>query len=345
MLAAPSQLVLRNLDRLPPGDLLVVNPPADGLARDLLARGDLAVHLFSQDLADARALEAQRLPVEFGAVPAGNRPYAAALVFHPKERALADFLLFLARSRLAAGGTLWLVGENNGGIRATEKRLKSAGIDIDKVDSARHCQLLRVSPKSAGAPFALEDWLEIVELEIGEETLAVASLPGVFSAGRLDEGTALLLATLAGTPMAGRVLDMGCGAGVIGATLKQRHPALSVEMVDSHALAVVASEWTLKENGLDAKVHASDGFSAVSGTFDWIVSNPPFHDGLATDYRFVEQFIAEAKRFLRPGGRLRIVANAHLKYLPALEQAFGSVRTVGEDSRFRVYEGTRQGSR
>ena len=77
-------------------------------------------------------------------------------------------------------------------------------------------------------------------------------------------------------------------------------------------------------------------------TFDWIVSNPPFHDGIATDYRFVEKFIAEAKWFLKPGGRLRIVANAHLKYVPAIEGAFGNCRIVAENARFRIYEALRR---
>ncbi|MFP5441052.1 MAG: methyltransferase [Gammaproteobacteria bacterium] len=337
MLEPASQLLLRNLDRLPAGNFLVINPPADELPRELAARADLHPVWFSQDRADTQALAARRVDVDFGAVPSGGDAFDGVLLFHPKERALASFLLFLARSRVAAGGSLWLVGENKGGIRGTEKRLAEAGVAVETVDSARHCRLVKVSPKSAGEPFNLEDWLEVVAIDAADETLAVASLPGVFSAGRLDEGTALLLGTV-GNVRAGRVLDMGCGAGLIGAFLKKKNPALSIEMVDSNALAVVASEWTLRENGLDAKVYASDGFSAVSGTFDWIISNPPFHDGIATDYRFFERFIAEAPRFLRPGGRLRIVANAHLKYLPAIDRAFGNARTVTENPKFRVYE-------
>ena len=67
------------------------------------------------------------------------------------------------------------------------------------------------------------------------------------------------------------------------------------------------------------------------------------HDnGIATDYRFVEKFIAEAKWFLKPGGRLRIVANAHLKYVPAIEGAFGNCRIVAENARFRIYEALRR---
>lgn len=342
MLAPQSQLILRNLDRLPAGPLLIINPPGDGLAHELAARGDIQPRCFTQDLADARALEALRLDVDYGAVPADAPADTAVLVFHPKEKALTDFLLFLARSRLAAGGTLWLVGENKGGIRATEKRLQEAGINAEKIDSARHCQLLRIKPKSTGSSFALEDWLEVLAIDVDGDTLAVASLPGVFSAGRLDEGSALLLETLS-APLAGRVLDMGCGAGVLGAVLKKRNPAIALEMVDSSAIAVLTSEWTLRENGLQAHVYASDGFSAVKGNFDWIISNPPFHDGIATDYRFTEKFIADAKWMLKPGGRLRIVANAHLKYVPSIEAAFGNCKIIKETMRFRILEAVRRG--
>lgn len=340
MLEAASQLVLRNLERLPAGRLLVINPPADDLPHELAARGDLQPLFFTQSKADAQTLAARRVAVDFGAVPGDDISCSGVLFFHPKERALAEMLLFLARSRVAAGGSLWLVGDNKGGIRGTEKRLAGAGIATETIDSARHCRLVKVSPKSAGSAFRLEDWLEVVAVEAAGQELAVAALPGVFSAGRVDEGTTLLLDTLQDV-RAGRVLDMGCGAGVIGSWLKKKNPALGVEMVDSHALAVLASEWTLRENGLDAQVQASDGFSAVTGTFDWIVSNPPFHAGIDTDYAFVERFIADAPRYLRPGGRLRIVANAHLKYLPAIHRAFGNARTITESARFRVYEAVR----
>lgn len=344
MLAPQSQLILRNIDRLPAGDLLLLNPPTDDLARELAVRSELRPVLFTQDFAVARALTAQRLPVEFGAVPTGNSRFNSALVFHPKEKALTDFLLFMARAHLHDGGTLWLVGENNGGIRNSGKRLRDAGIDVEKIDSARHCQLIVMMPKTTGTAFALEDWLEVVALENGgnnNDTLAVAALPGVFSAGRIDEGTALLLEALADIS-SGRVLDMGCGAGIVGAWLKKRHNKLDIEMVDSNAMAMAASEWTLRENNLAAKLYASDGFSEVKGTFNWIVSNPPFHDGIATDYSFTEKFIAEAKQFLRPGGRLRLVANAHLKYVPAIEAAFGNCRELAQTARFRVYEAVRR---
>lgn len=72
------------------------------------------------------------------------------------------------------------------------------------------------------------------------------------------------------------MLDLGCGAGVIGAYIKQQYPQVELTMADIHALALASSQRTLVENQLEAEVIASDVFSNVTGKFDLIISNPPF---------------------------------------------------------------------
>jgi 16S rRNA (guanine1207-N2)-methyltransferase len=102
------------------------------------------------------------------------------------------------------------------------------------------------------------------------------ALPGVFSADGLDLGTQMLLASL---PVTGKLLDFGCGAGVIGSVLAKRNPALAVTMVDINALALESSRRTLAVNGLSGRVHASDVYSDIAETFQQIVSNPPSMPG------------------------------------------------------------------
>ena len=77
------------------------------------------------------------------------------------------------------------------------------------------------------------------------------ALPGVFSADGLDLGSQMLLASL--PPMQGKLLDFGCGAGVIGSILAKRNPALTVNMVDINALALESSRRTLAVNGLQGE--------------------------------------------------------------------------------------------
>lgn len=82
---------------------------------------------------------------------------------------------------------------------------------------------------------------------------------------------------------------------------------------------------------------ASDVFSHINERFDLIVSNPPFHDGVDTAYRAVEELIFQAKNHLTKGGELRIVANAFLPYPDLLDKAFGKHDVLAKSTKFKVY--------
>lgn len=250
-----------------------------------------------------------------------------------KNKAEVNFQLQQLLAQAPIGQEVFVIGENRGGIRSAEKQLADYG-DIGKIDSARRCSLYH---------FTLQQRPNFDESRFWQRyqlpTLTVCSLPGVFSAAALDDGTALLLQTLDHLPQ-GDILDVGCGAGVIGATIKQKKPQANLWMSDIHALALASTRKTLAENGLQAEVLASDVFSEISAKFDLIISNPPFHDGLDTAYRAVNELIAQAKWHLRPGGELRLVANRHLAYADLLSQHFGHFEVLAQNNQFKVYSVT-----
>ncbi|MDE2116843.1 MAG: methyltransferase, partial [Patescibacteria group bacterium] len=164
-------------------------------------------------------------------------------------------------------------------------------------------------------------------------------LPGVFSSGELDDGTRFLLENIPFNKT--KILDIACGAGVIGAIYNKLAPKNDVTMSDSSILAVKASEETVKKNNLDAKVLLSDVFSSVDGTFDLILSNPPFHTGVETDYSFIERFARDAKKHLNRGGEVYVVANSFLPYEETLGKYIGPAETVVNDGTFKVIRATR----
>ena len=141
---------------------------------------------------------------------------------------------------------------------------------------------------------------------------------GVFSRDGLDKGTALLLEAL--PPLAGRVLDLGCGWGAVGVALGKRYPALAIQMTDINSRAVALARRNLAANGVRAEVVEGDGFESVTGRFDAIVTNPPIRAGKAVIYALFQQ----ARDFLNPGGALYLVirkqqgAPSALKYLQAI---------------------------
>lgn len=330
-----SEVLLRHVD-LFGGAVLLAGLPADELLSHLpTAQG------WSWLYHDAQAL-ATRYPnrCQFGTQPAVSA-LRAAVLFLPKSRELTDYLLADLASRLSVGAPLYLVGEKRGGVERAARQLEAFG-QPRKLDSARHCQLWQVTLQQTHAAADLLSRAHQYEVPLPSQGLmTINSLPGVFSHGRLDVGTRLLLEHLDDLPT-GALLDFGCGAGVIGATLAQRYPHSEVHLLDVDAFALASSRLTLAANGLTAQVLAGCGIADAPQQLAAIVSNPPFHQGVHTDYSATEQLLREAAQHLRPGGELRIVANSFLRYPPLIEQHIGACRVVAEREGFRVYAAKRR---
>ena len=327
-----SEVLLRQAE-LFRGNLLLVGLPAD----DLLGRLPNA-HGWSWHAGDQAALEA-RFPErsQFG-VNVPERGFDAAVIFLPKSKDLTDYLLNAVAARLP-GAELFLVGEKKGGIESAAKQMIPFG-KPRKLDNARHCQLWQVTVANAPQAVELESLAQVFEVPLAEGPLKVVSLPGVFSHGRLDRGTELLLEHLDKLP-SGHLLDFGCGAGVLGAAVKRRYPHNSVTMLDVDAFAAASSRLTLAANGLDAEVLTGDGIDAAPMGLNAILSNPPFHVGVHTDYFATENLLRKAAKHLAKGGELRLVANSFLKYQPLIEEHLGVCAVKAEGNGFRIYRAKR----
>ncbi|MBE0506916.1 MAG: methyltransferase [Marinospirillum sp.] len=283
----------------------------------------------------------------FNAESAPEQLPGRTLVFWPKAK--EEGYWWLKQLQTLIPEELLLLGETHGGIKALAKQLQQSGVDIGKMDSARRCALYSVDNLQPAIDLINEHTL--IHQWQGPDQLSLISQPGVFSHGRVDEGSALLLQAFAQSSdllNKGRLLDIGCGCGLLGAWLLQHHPDLQLTACDVSGFALQATRATLSANQLpanpqqQAQVFAADIFTGVeshtpAGGFDLIISNPPFHTGKDTDYELASRLIHQAPEFLKPGGQLWIVANRFLPYPDLLEQAFGSFTSVAENGKFRVY--------
>lgn len=324
-----SELLLRNESRLP-ARVLLVNPPVDGLATTLATERDVAV--WTQDY---RCHQAHGDRSAFGAAFQETIASDACVVlFVPKAKERLEWLLAVLGAQAQTGTRFWLLGGKQQGIASAAKRLAERIGPANKLDAARHAMLFEAPLAEPRQAASLDQFQQSFH-----DGPALITLPGVFSKGRIDDGTRLLLDNLGDVP--DTVLDFGCGCGVIAvhAVLANRNARITA--VDSDALAVEATRLSLAANAVgDAEVLAGDGLGGIAGKFGLILSNPPFHDGHRTDHVVTARFIRDAKARLQPNGRLRLVANAFLPYPAVMREVFGDCATVIEDLRYRVLEAT-----
>ncbi|MFI8304398.1 methyltransferase [Streptomyces sp. NPDC085927] len=170
----------------------------------------------------------------------------------------------------------------------------------------------------------------------------VVNHAGVFCADRLDIGTRFFLRHLPQPPSKRpglRVVDLGCGNGVVGTAVALADPRAEVLFVDESFQAVASAQATYRANDVPghAEFRVGDGLTGVpDSSVDLVLNNPPFHSHQATSDATAWRMFSGALRALRPGGELRVVGNRHLGYHVKLRRLFGNSEVVASDRKFVV---------
>ena len=160
---------------------------------------------------------------------------------------------------------------------------------------------------------------------------------GVFSKGGVDFGTQVLLKTLCERGELGEhILDVGCGYGVIGITLKKIYPKAQMEMVDVNPRAVTLAIDNAKKNNIEADIHESDVYEHVEGhTFTDIITNPPIRAGKKVIYKIFE----EAYDHLGTQGNLWVVIRKQQGAASAvtkIKEVFGNCEIIHKEKGYFI---------
>lgn len=170
--------------------------------------------------------------------------------------------------------------------------------------------------------------------------LVVAAHGAVFAGTTIDIGTRTLLSVVGrAAPTSGTAIDLGCGSGVLAASVARMKPAMRVIATDQSAAAVASARLTAELNGVGDRVEVvrDDGLqSQPDASAQLIVLNPPFHIGATVHTGLALRMFEDAGRVLAPGGELWTVFNTHLGYRQALARAVGPTDLVTHNDKFTV---------
>lgn len=266
-------------------------------------------------------------------MPDGEADVAALPLSARGEAELARDLIQSAHERLALGGKLYVTSDNPADkwlgelfgktFRSFERRTSSTGV----LYVATKTEPLR-KRKNYTCEFAFRDRGRLVR---------AASRPGVFSHRHIDPGARRLIDAMlveAGT----RVLDIGCGSGVVALAAAYRADCVQVHAVDSNARAIECTARGAELNGLTnltTELNA-EGNYAGAGEYDLALANPPYYSG----FRIAERFLRAAHDTLKPGGRLLVVTKSPDWYAEHMPQRFADV-TATETKGYFLFEGLR----
>lgn len=166
-----------------------------------------------------------------------------------------------------------------------------------------------------------------------DRELRVLTRPGVFSHREIDVGARALIEIMQIDP-GYRVLDLGCGSGVVGLAAAAREADVRVQAVDSNPRAVQCAEWGAAQNELPLVTATldCDGRTVAEEAFDLVLANPPYY----SNFRLAELFVQIATKALVTDGYLLIVTKTPKWYEDHLPTQGYSEINVLEYKNYRV---------
>jgi 16S rRNA G1207 methylase RsmC len=274
--------------------------------------------------------------------PRGSQPQAIFVdVDGAPSKQAAVFLV-----RAAAGwcsGPAYVRGSRSSGMESVLREAELAGgLAIRNVNWRKGVGLATVAALHANLTPGRRAVLG--RRRIGDQDLILESDWFTFAGGDLDAASALLIESieLSGNEL---LLDLGCGAGIVGLALSRRVPSGLVVMSDVNLSSVaVCRRNSLRNNVANGAVVLANGLRGLrDSVFDVVALNPPLHSGRTEDRDLGGQLVEEAFVACRPGGSVYVVSNRFLPYKKLMEQ-HGPTQELKGDSRFRVLRTVRQGT-
>ncbi|PKG82438.1 23S rRNA (guanine(1835)-N(2))-methyltransferase [Colwellia sp. 75C3] len=169
--------------------------------------------------------------------------------------------------------------------------------------------------------------------------LTISNHANVYAREKLDIGARYFIENLPKVAAHTKVIDLGCGNGVIGLTVLANQPEAQVQFIDESSMAMASAKHNIMTNMPEVidqcEFTLNDSLTDIEGgSVDLILCNPPFHQNTATTDHIAWQMFKDSHRVLKKGGELRIIGNQKLAYHIKLQRLFGNETLIASNDKF-----------
>ncbi|ATY89476.1 23S rRNA (guanine(1835)-N(2))-methyltransferase RlmG [Pectobacterium atrosepticum] len=348
---AADEYLLRELStmEIAPGPRLIFNDTFGALACGLQAQSPVSISdSYLSQLATRHNLELNGYDADAVTLldSMADLPDAPALVVMriPKTIALLEHQLRMLR-KVVTPQTRIIAGAKARDIHTSTLQLFERVMGPTKTSLAWkkarlvHCEWadLKVSEQSLTTEWELDGY-----------GYRIQNHANVYSRNGLDIGARFFMQHLP-EQIDGKIIDLGCGNGVIGLAALEANPDATVGFFDESYMAVASSQMNVEVNRPQDVERCSfvvnNGLSRVRrDTLQAVLCNPPFHQLQAVTDEIAWQMFMDARRCLQVGGELRIVGNRHLDYFHKLKRLFGNCETIASNTKFAVLRAVKTNS-
>lgn len=175
--------------------------------------------------------------------------------------------------------------------------------------------------------------------DLPSREFTISNHANVYAREKLDIGARYFIENLPKVKAGSKVIDLGCGNGVIGLTVLADQPEAQVQFIDESTMAIASAKQNIMKNLPElienCEFTLNDSLTDIEGgSVDLILCNPPFHQNTATTDHIAWQMFKDSHRVLKKGGELRIIGNQQLAYHIKLQRLFGNETLIASNDKF-----------